>query len=41
MNKDQIINVIKKYLANKFECDISDLDKKGLNVVKNKQDSVL
>ena len=41
MNKEQIINVIKKYLADKFECDISDLDKKGLNIVKNKQNSKL
>lgn len=41
MNKKQVINVIKKYLADKFECDIYDLDKKGLNVVKNKEDSKL
>ena len=41
MNKEQIINVIKKYLQDKFECNISDLDKKGLNIVKNKQNSKL
>ncbi len=41
MDKGQILNVIKKYLANKFECNIADLDKKGLNVVKNKYDSKL
>ena len=41
MNKEQIINIIKKYLASKFECHITDLDKKGLNIVKNKQNSKL
>ena len=41
MDKEQIINVIKKYLSEKFECNISDLDKKGLNIIKNKQDSKL
>ena len=38
MNKEQIISIIKKYLKDKFECDISDLDKKGLNIVKNNQE---
>ena len=37
MNKEQILNVIKKYLANKFECDISNLDKKGLNIIKKQR----
>ena len=41
MNKEQIINVIKKYLSDKFECDISYLDRKGLNIVKNSQKSKL
>ena len=41
MNKEQIINIIKKYLSEKFECNISDLDKKGLNIVKNKQNCKL
>lgn len=41
MNKEQIINIIKKYLADKFECDVSVLDKKSLNVIKNKQKSKL
>ena len=41
MNKEQIINIIKAYLSEKFECDISDLDKKGINITKNKQDSKL
>ena len=41
MNKQQMIDIIKKYLACKFECDISELDKKGLNIVKNKQDCKL
>lgn len=41
MNKEQIINVIKKYLSDKFECDISELDKKGLSVIKNKEKNKL
>ena len=41
MNKEKIISVIKKYLSDKFECDISDLDLKGLNVVKNNQQNKL
>ena len=39
MNKEQILNVIKRYLSDKFECDISNLDKKGLNIIKNKYNS--
>ena len=38
MNKNIILFKIKKYLANKFECDISELDKKGLNIIKNNKD---
>ena len=41
MDKEKIIKVIKKYLSEKFECNIADLDKKGLNIIKNKQDSKL
>ncbi len=41
MDKEKIINVIKKYLSEKFECNIADLDKKGLNIIKNKHDSKL
>lgn len=41
MNKDSIIKKIKEYLSEKFECDIFDLDKKGLNIIKNKQECKL
>lgn len=41
MNKDSIIKKIKKYLSEKFECNISYLDKNGLNVIKNKQECKL
>ncbi len=41
MNKEQVINVIKKYLADKFECDNYVLDQKGLNIIRNKQKSKL
>ncbi len=38
MNKKIMIEKIKKYLAKKFQCSIKELDKKGLNVVKNESD---
>lgn len=34
MDKGKIMEIIKRYLADKFECDISDLDKKDLNIAK-------
>ena len=39
MNKELMIEKIKRYLANKYECDISELDKKGLKVIKNNQEN--
>lgn len=39
MNKELMIEKIKRYIANKYECDISELDKKGLNVIKNNQEN--
>lgn len=41
MNKDLMLNKIKKYLAEKYECDISELENKGLNVIKNNKDNKL
>ena len=41
MNKDLMLNKIKKYLADKYECDISELDKKGLNIIKNNDENKL
>ena len=41
MNKDLMLNKIKKYLADKCECDISELDKKGLNIIKNNNENKL
>lgn len=35
MNKEQILSKIKKYLAHKYECDISYMNKQGLNIIKN------
>lgn len=35
MNKEEIINKIKNYLSIKFNCDRNNLDKKGLNIIKN------
>ena len=39
MNKELMLKKIKKYLADKYECDILELDKKGLNVIKNDTDN--
>lgn len=41
MNKDLMIKKIKNYLASKYECDISELDKNGLNIVKNNKENKL
>lgn len=39
MNKEIMIDIIKKYLSDKFECDINELNKKGLNIIKNTSDN--
>lgn len=39
MNKEIIINKVKKYLSEKFECDMEDLNKNGLNIIKNNADN--
>jgi len=36
MTKEIILKKIKTYLVNKFECDISDLDKISMNYVDEK-----
>lgn len=41
MDKRIILEKIKKYLANKYECDIKEFDKKGLNIIKNKNENKL
>ena len=41
MNKEQIISVIKKFISDKFECSISELDKNGLNIIKNNSENRL
>ncbi|BFK22543.1 hypothetical protein F300043A5_08380 [Massilimicrobiota timonensis] len=41
MNKDLMLKKIKNYLADKYECDISELDKKGLNIIKNDKENKL
>ena len=30
-----MLTKIKKYLADKYECDVSELDKSGLNIISN------
>lgn len=41
MNKELIIEKIKKYLANSYNCDIRELDKTGLNIIKDNSDNRL
>lgn len=41
MNKELIIEKIKKYLANSYNCDIRELDKTGLNIIKDNSDNKL
>lgn len=41
MNKGLMIQKIKNYLANKYNCDVRELDKKGLNIIKNDKENNL
>lgn len=41
MNKEIILNKIKKYLANKYEFNINEFEKKGLNIVTNNKENRL
>lgn len=38
MNKKQVIEIIEKYLSDKYECNIKDLNNQGLNIIKNKEE---
>ena len=41
MNKETMLNKIKKYIAHKYECDLKELEKTGLNVIKNNKENKL
>ena len=41
MNKEIMIEKIKEYLANKYECNIDYLNKKGLNIVKSNKENTI
>lgn len=41
MNKEIILNKIKQYLSKKYDCSIKELDKTGLNIIKNRNDNKL
>ncbi len=41
VDKKWMIEKVKKHLAKKFHCDINELDKKGLNVIRNDSDAKL
>lgn len=41
MNKEIMINKIKKYLASKYACEISIFDTNGLNIIKNNEKNKL
>ena len=39
LNKENMLKTVKKYLANKYNCDIKELDKTGLNIIKNNSEN--
>ena len=40
MDKDLMLNKIKNYLSNKYECDINFFNKTGLNIIKSKNNKL-
>lgn len=38
MDKKTMIDKIKKYLADKYECDIEEINKDGLNIIRNNEE---
>ena len=41
MNKEKIIEKVKKYITQNYNCDIEELEKSGLNIIKNNEESKL
>lgn len=41
MNKLETIEIVKKYLAEKYSCNISEFEKSGLNIIKNDSNNKL
>ena len=41
MDKEIMLTKIKKYLAEKYQCDVSELDKSGLNIIINNKQNRL
>lgn len=39
MTKELMLEKIKKYLANKYECNIDEFNKQGLNIIKNNSEN--
>ena len=41
MNKENIIEKVKQYISQNYNCDIEELDKSGLNIIKNNSENKL
>lgn len=39
MNKKSILDKVKNYLADKYECSIEEMNKNGLNIIRNNKDN--
>ena len=40
MNKENVIEKVKQYISKNYNCSIEELDKKGLNIIKNNSCSI-
>lgn len=41
MNKENIIEKIKQYISQNYNCSVEELDKTGLNIIKNNEENKL
>ncbi len=37
MNKENIIEKVKRYISQNYNCSVEELDKTGLNIIKNNE----
>ena len=41
MNKENIIEKLKQYISQNYNCNVEELDKPGLNIIKNNEENKL
>lgn len=41
MNKENIIEKVKQYISQNYNCNVEELDKTGLNIIKNNEENKL